>query len=119
VFGLLTVPDLSSIPLDRSHFFPFHVVLGVKAEPHIVSSFPGKLVYKCLPHLPALVVGKIRVVNFHMNARDESVVEASNPISCKENNTIVEFQGAEEAYCGVEKIISSKRCEDVNSNHFS
>jgi hypothetical protein len=53
--------------------------------------------------LPALVVGKIRVVNFHMNARDESVVEASNPISCEEKNTVIEFEGAEEAYCGGEE----------------
>lgn len=95
----LTISDFSPIPVDCSHCLALHVFFSFNAETHIVSSLLLEFVNECLPYLPTFNVGKVRIVDFDMDTRDECVVEAAYPVRREEENAVVEFERAQEACC--------------------
>lgn len=77
----LTVANLPPVPLHLAHLAPGDIILGVDIEPYRIAALACQLVDKRFLYLLPLVVGKVGVVQLHVDARDKGVVERPDPVS--------------------------------------
>jgi|SRR3569833_255149 len=86
---VLTVPDLSTVPLDGTHLGATNVLLGAEIESHRATPLPRELVDECLPYFLSILVREIGVIELDVHARDEGIVKPTNPIRREEEDSVV------------------------------
>lgn len=64
---MLTIPDFSSVPLERPHFGATDILFCVNVETDIVASLSRELSGESFPHLLPLRVSELRVVELNMD----------------------------------------------------
>lgn len=64
---MLTIPDFSSVPLERAHFGATDIFLCVDVETDIVASLSREFFSEGIPHLLPLRVSELWVVELNMD----------------------------------------------------
>jgi hypothetical protein len=93
----LTIANLPTIPLQRAQCRALQILPSINVESDGVSPLLFELLGKVLPDLLALLVRKILVVELHVDAGDEGIIESTDPVGCEEEDAVVELEGAKEA----------------------
>lgn len=113
-YGALTISDLSAVPFDGAHLCSADILLGIDIEAHRVALFPHKLINKHLPDLLSLLVGKLRVVQLHVDAQDEGIVKRADPIRYEEQDAVIVFEFTQERWMGLAGDLAVYRMWDMN-----
>ena len=90
--GALTITNFTTIPSEPLHLVAFLCVIEYSLRDFDVFSLPFELIEENVPYLTALFVGKVWIVNDHMYARDEAIVEGADSVSREEQYTLIVFK---------------------------
>lgn len=89
---MLTIPDLSAVPIFFEHLFAIKILISSDVDPDVVASFIGQLFHKSLPHPPPLLWCKLGIVELDVDPRDEGIIKSPNPVRGKEQYPVVKLQ---------------------------
>src|SRR5262249_51425935 len=94
--AMLTISNLSPIPLQGPHLLGLDVILGRLHDAHRRLPIFLQLLEECVPDPVALLVLEVGVVDLHVDARHEGLVKGSDAVGREKQDALIIFQRAKE-----------------------